>query len=377
MSLIKNLSKKFFLLNSANIDIMDNNYQKWEITLGSWARGAVVVALVYGLYLISGFVLVVIASIVIASAIEPVASWTKQRNIPRLPTVLLVYIILALLLAGLFYFLLLPLVGEISNFIRTLTIYSNSVTDGGILSEMFRTQNIFGGLDTPIVIKQLSSLLNSLAGFLSQGIFSSVSLVFGGVLNFVLILVLSFYLAVQEGGISKFLRIITPLKHEEYVIGLWRRSQNKIGLWMQGQLLMSAFVMVLVYLTLFFIGVPHALLLAVLAGVFELIPLFGATLAVIPALFVAYTWGGLSITLIVAGLYILIQQLESHLVYPLVVKKIVGVPPIISIMALVIGSTLAGFLGALVSVPVAAALMEFINDLEERKATRSSENSPS
>jgi len=354
---------------------MSENKQKWEITIGSWVRGVVVVAITYALYLASEFILVVIASVVIASSIEPVVGWAKKRNIPRLPMVLLVYLASALMLASLFYFLLLPLVGEISSFIRTLTIYSNSVTSGGILSDMFRTQDLFGGFDTPILIKELSAQLNSLANFLSQGVFSSVSLIFGGVLNFVLILILSFYLVAQEDGISKFLKMITPIKHESYVIGLWRRSQNKIGLWMQGQLLSSALVMILVYIALLIVGVPHALLLAVLAGVFELIPLFGATLAAIPTLFVAYTWGGMSITLIVAGVYILIQQLESHLISPLVAKKVAGISPIISIMALVIGGTLAGFLGVLVSVPVAAAIIEFISDFEERKIAKLSETS--
>lgn len=344
--------------------------------MGSWMRGVVVVAIAYALYLVTDFILVVIASVVIASAIEPAVGWAKKRSIPRLPMVFLVYLASALMLACLFYFLLLPLVGEISSFIRTLTIYSNSVTSGGILSDMFRTQNLFGGFDTPILIRELSSRLNSLASFLSQGVFSSVSLIFGGVLNFVLILVLSFYLVAQEDGISKFLKMVTPIKHEQYVIGLWRRSQTKIGLWMQAQLLSSALVMALVYIALLLVGVPHALLLAVLAGVFELIPLFGATLAAIPTLFVAYTWGGMSITLIVAGLYIVIQQLESHLIYPLMQKKMVGISPMISIMALVIGGTLAGFLGVLISVPVAAAVMEFISDLEERKIAQMSGAEP-
>ena len=354
---------------------MKDDIQKWEITFDSWIRCAVVVIIVYALYLVSDFILIIISSIVIASAIEPAVAVAKKRNIPRLPAVLSVYLISALVFVGLFYFLLLPLAGEISSFIRTLTIYSNSITNGGILSDLFRTQNLFGGFDTPVLIRELSAQLNSLSAFLSQGIFSGASLIFGGIFNFVLILVLSFYLVAQEDGVSKFLKMITPMQHERYVIGLWRRSQHKIGLWMQGQLLSSALMALLVYLSLLIIGVPHALLLAVLAGVFELIPLVGATLAAIPTIFIAYTWGGMSIALIVAGLYIVIQQLEGHLIYPLVVKKMVGIPPIISIVSLVIGGTLAGFLGVLVSVPVAAALMEFISDFEERKIAKLSETS--
>src|SRR3989339_145374 len=354
---------------------MKDDIQKWEITFDSWIKCAVIVIIVYALYMVSDFILVIIASVVIASAIEPAVAAAKKRNIPRLPAVLSVYLISALVFVGLFYFLLLPLAGEISNFIRTLTIYSNSITNGGILSDLFRTQNLFGGFDTPVLIRELSAQLNSLSAFLSQGIFSGASLIFGGIFNFVLILVLSFYLVAREDGISKFLKMITPIEHESYVIGLWRRSQHKIGLWMQGQLLSSALVMGLVYIALLLVGVPHALLLGVLAGVFELVPLFGATLAAIPTLFVAYTWGGMSITLIVAGIYIVIQQLEGNLIYPLVVKKIVGMPPMISIIALVIGGTLAGFLGVLISVPVAAALMEFISDFEERKIAKLSETS--
>lgn len=345
-----------------------------DITAASWIRAAFVVALVYALYLVSEFILVVIAAIIIASAIEPLVLWAARRKIPRLFMVLLVYIGSALLLAGLFYFLLLPLISEMSSFIRTLTIYTNSIANGGVLSDLFVNQNLFSGIDTPILIRELSSYLNSFTNFLSQGIFSSLSLIFGGLLNFALILVLSFYLVVQEDGISKFLKIITPIKHEHYVVDLWRRSQAKIGLWMQGQLLSSALVMMLVYIGLLLIGVPHALLLAVLAGVLELIPLFGATLAAIPALFISYITGGLSMFLFVGGLYIVVQQLEGNLIYPMVVKKVVGVPPMISILALVIGGSLAGFLGVLVSVPVAAAAMEFIADLERQKAAQLSES---
>jgi predicted PurR-regulated permease PerM len=347
---------------------------KIAITTGSWVRGVIVVVLAYAFFQVSQFILVLIAAIVLASAIEPVTLWARRRNIPRLPTVVFVYIVTAIFLAGFFYFLLLPLIGEVSSFIKTLTIYSNSVVNGSVLSGMFQTQNIFGGLDTPALIGELNTYLNEFAGFLSQGVFSTASFIFGGVVSFVLMIVLSFYLAVQDDGITKFLKVITPLKHENYMVNLWRRSQVKIGRWMQGQLILGVLVMVLVYMSLLILGVPHALLLAVVAGVLELIPLFGPVLAAIPAIFVAYTSGGATVALIAAGLYILIQQLENHVLYPLVVKKVVGVPPMVSILALVIGGQLAGFLGLLVSVPVAAVIMEFLSDLEQRKIAKMTES---
>src|SRR5690606_7750261 len=102
------------------------------------------------------------------------------------------------------------------------------------------------------------------------------------------------------------------------------------------------------------LGVRQALLLSFLTGMFELIPLFGAFLAAAPAIMFAFLDGGVSFALVVAGLFVIIQQFESQLIYPLVVKKVVGVPPIISILALVIGAKVAGFLGILLSVPLAA-----------------------
>lgn len=338
-----------------------------SISTGSWVRLLVVVALGYAFLEVSEFILVLIASIVIASAVEPITMRARRQGFPRLPTVVVIYIVGALLFSAFFYFLLLPLIGEVSAFVRTLNVYFDAALNDSVLSGMFETQNLFGGLDTPIVAQELSTYLNSASNFLSQGIFSSASTVVGGVVNFVLMIVLSFYLAVQEDGVGKFLKIITPVGHESYIVGLWRRSQRKIGLWMQGQLILGILVGIMVYIGLLFIGVDHALLLAVIAGVLELIPMFGPVIAAIPAVFVAYaTLGGIP-TIIVIALYILIQQLENHVLSPLVVKKIVGMPPMVSIIAIVVGGHLAGFLGMLIAVPVAAVIMELLADVEEKK----------
>lgn len=340
------------------------------ISTGSWVRLVVVILLGYAALQVGNFLLVLIASIVIASAIEPIALWAGRRNIPRVPIVVSVYVLGALLFSGIFYFLLLPLIGEISSFIKTFTVYSNAVVSGNVLSDMFESQKVFGGINAPELVGQIGAYLNEWSDFLSQGIFSSLSAVSGGVMGFMLMIVLSFYLAVQDDGVSKFLQIIVPEKYESYTIGLWKRSHTKIGRWMQGQLFLGVLVMILVYIGLIIIGVPHAFLLAVIAGILELIPVFGPIIAAIPAVFVAYASADITIALVVAALYLAIQQLENHVFYPLVVKKVIGMPPIVSIIALVIGGELVGFLGIIVAVPVAAVVMELISDLEERKLAK-------
>lgn len=139
---------------------------------------------------------------------------------------------------------------------------------------------------------------------------------------------------------------------------------------MQGQLLLAAIIGILVYLGLLIVGVPNALLLATLAGVFEIIPLFGPILASIPAIFISFSSGGLPLAAVVLGLYIIVHQFENQLIYPLVVKKIVGVSPVVSIVALVVGWQLAGFLGIVLSVPIASTIIEFLDDLEKDKIER-------
>jgi len=341
------------------------------ITTGSWIRALLVVIIGYALiFKLSNFVLVIITAVIIASAVEPAARWARKRGVPRLPAVLSVYVATAIALAGFFYFILVPLLSDTAGFVRSLPAYTGS---GSAVTSTMVSQDALSSISSQFSLNELANYINSIVNSFSQGVFSSAAAVFGGVLSFILIIVFSFYLAVQEDGVSKFLRVIVPIKNEKYIIDLWKRSQQKIGFWMQGQLLLAVIIMILTYLCLLLIGLPHALLLAVLAGVFEIIPLFGPILSAIPSIFVAFASGGTSLVLVVVGIYIIIQQFENHLIYPLVVKKVVGVPPTVSILALVVGGQLAGFLGLIVSVPLAAVLMEFLSDLERDKLALSKE----
>jgi predicted PurR-regulated permease PerM len=122
-----------------------------------------------------------------------------------------------------------------------------------------------------------------------------------------------------------------------------------------------------VYLGLLIIGIPYALLLAVFTAVAEIIPIFGSLIAGAIAVIVSISSGGVALGAVVLGLYVVVNQFESNLIYPLIVKKVVGVPPLLVIVSLIAGYTLAGFLGLLLSVPVAAVVLELITDFDKRK----------
>ena len=212
------------------------------------------------------------------------------------------------------------------------------------------------------VINSTQGLVSSLSG----GFFNVFGVAFGGFVNMLLIMVLSFYFSVTDRGIESFLRIITPDSHEEYIIGLWQRTEHKIGLWMQGQMLMGVIVGMLTYLGLTIIGVKYSLLLSLLVVVAELIP-FGLILATIPGIIFAYIDGGVTIAAITALMYLILGQFETYLLYPLVVKRATGISPLVVIISLLVGGTLAGLWGVILAVPCAVCLLEFLDDVEKKK----------
>lgn len=337
-----------------------------SITAGAIIKAIVIFILLYVLIQIRDLLLVILTSVVLASAVEPVTRWLMKKKLPRPISVITIYVSMIAILVLIVTIFLPPLANDVRNVVNTLPQYVESLNVDGAnnLPGFSFVADQFGStLDT----NELFEKITGFSGQATAGFFATASVIFGGILSFVLIIVISFYLAVQEDGVASFLRVITPAKHEKYVIDLWKRSQRKIGLWMQGQLLLGVIVGVLTFLGLSILGVPNAFLLAIIAGLFELIPIFGPLLSAIPAVAIALVSGGFTLGLLVLGLFLIIQQFENQLIHPLVVKKIVGIPALVAILALIIGAELAGFLGILISVPVTAAIMEYLNDVGKKK----------
>lgn len=342
-----------------------------SITAGTIVKALAILVGAWVLWTLRDLVMVVITAVILASSIEPGIKFLSKYKIHRIPAVLLTYLGSAALFLGLIFAFVPPMVNEAAEITQNLpsmvqSIDKNILGDKGILVGALGGDKATGISSVSLGLENLfSKISNSSSG--TQGVFGTLSTIFSSFFSFVLIVVLSFYFAMQERGIENFLRIILPFKSEEYAINLWERSRVKIGKWMQGQILLGVLIFVLVYLGLTIFSVPYAMSLALLAGVFEIIPVFGPILSAIPGVILAFTTGGPTIAVIVALYYLLVQQFESHLIYPLVVRKVVGVPPILVILALIIGAELGGFLGVLISVPVAASLMELVEDIERKK----------
>ena len=341
---------------------MEGRHVSVNITAGSMVKAILFILLLGLLWYLRDIAIVVLTAIVLASAMEPGIRFFMRYRLPRLLSIIILYLIIGAVFFSVIFFFVPPVLNDASNLLKSLpqtlsTIDLNQITQGLPWSQFAPS---FSSAD---VLQNLSSTITSTTG----GVFNTVSAFFGGLTSFVLVVVFSFYFCVQETGVDDFLRIVTPVDNQAYVLNLWKRSQDKIGKWMQGQIVLALIIGVLVFLCLFIFGIPHPLLLAVLAAVFELIPVFGQFLAAIPGIAVAFAAGGVPEALGVALIYIVVQQFEANLIYPVVVKKVVGVPPLLVILALLIGFKLFGFLGVLLSVPLAGALQEVVSDIDRRK----------
>lgn len=337
------------------------------ITTGTIITTVLILAFFYVLYFLRDLVLIILTSVVIASALEPAAKWFIKYKFPRVLAVLVVYVVTIGVFVGVFYAFVPPLLDDATQFASVAPKYIESFKLWNPIN--IGNTEVAGQISRALSLQDIINNIRDTVTGTTGGFFQTVSAIFGGAFSFILIVVLSFYFAVQETGIDDFLKIITPIKHQKYVASLWKRSQLKIGLWMQGQVLLAVILGVLVFLGLTILSIPYALLLALVAAICELIPIFGPVLAAVPAVLIAILMdgGGVATAVIVALFYVVIQQFENHLIYPLVVRKVVGVPPILVIIALIIGVELAGFLGVLLAVPVAAALMEFAHDVQKEK----------
>jgi predicted PurR-regulated permease PerM len=316
-----------------------------------------------------GLVLVILCAVVIASVIEPGTKWLTKKGIQRVFAAMIMYLSIATALTVVFTFVLPPLFSEtvaaingLPKYVKTIDVFSSLNKD-----TYKSVKTFFPDIPSTISVGDLASLFTATISDFSGGLFDTVTGFFGGIISLLLVVVISFYLSVRDDGVGEFLGIITPPKHEKYVRGLWQRSQNKIGKWMQGQIVLGLVVGLMVYISLLIFNIQHPLLLAFLAGIFELIPIVGMTLSAIPAFFLATLDGSFGLGLIVVLIYIIIQQIEAHIIYPLVVKKVIGVPPLLVIISLVAGAEIAGLVGALLAVPLSVALMEFIEDMEKNK----------
>jgi len=336
-----------------------------DISSGTIVKAILLVLLFVFLYILKDVVIIFLFALVIASGISPFANWLDDRGFPRVIGVMALYLVVL----GLAVFVLSLVVPYISDDINRLIAVLPKVVER-VSSSLDAAQN-----SSPQYLDFLGEIQNMLSGFssyLQQASQSVVSLVvdaFGGVFSFFAILIISFYLSVTKKGIETFLGSIIPEKYEGYVISLWKRTEIKVGKWLQGQMLLGLIVGLMCYIGLSLLHVKYALILSLIIMVLELVPMVGPVVAAIPAVALAFLQSP-SLGLWVIALYVGVQQLENHILVPIILGRTLNLNPVVIIIALLVGQQLAGIPGMILAVPISTIIVEMLDDVARQKESR-------
>lgn len=296
------------------------------------------------LYYIRDVIVMLLAAVVVAAALEPIANRLQGYRIPRAVTVAGIYIALIALVSLVVTLIIPPLTEQIGRLAVTLpNAVENFIPARAALQE------------------SLTRLGNQLTN-ISFNVLQQTRNVFSGIFSFLLVFVIAFYLVIERDALKKAFRLITPREHIEYVERIIDRSQYKIGRWLLGQLGLAATMGIIVGVGLWLLGLrDYALVLGLLVAVFEIVPYIGPIMAAIPGVVLGLSQSVI-MGIVVLVFYVLAQQLENNVLVPNIMKKATGLNPLVTLIAVLLGARLAGVVGVILAVPIATIISVFLTD---------------
>ncbi|MEO8065395.1 MAG: AI-2E family transporter [Candidatus Doudnabacteria bacterium] len=322
-------------------------------------KAVFILLLLWFFWQVRAVLLIFLISIIISSAIDPVADFLSRHKVPRFLSVLTVYV-LFLSLIVLVGFLIVPPLGTEYEAIKNADVYQAFVSRIGVFREGL-SHSAFG----QAINNSLQEFVKSFGGT----IFDTTKGVLTGIFSSITILVISFYLTIEENGMKNFIKHLAPYKHQAYISGLTTKIQGKVGSWVLGQIILSAIIFGLGFIGLSVLGVKYALVLALIAGLLEVVPLIGPFVSGVITMFFAFLQSP-PLALAVLIMWIIIQQVENHVLVPVVMSRSVGLNPVLVILSVLVGLTLGGVIGALIAIPVVSGISVFVGDMMEAESDK-------
>jgi predicted PurR-regulated permease PerM len=320
---------------------------------------ALTVAVTWGLYQVRGALLLVYMSVLVAIGLAPLAAAIERarlptsRPLPRWLAILLIYLCFVGALVGVGRLVIPPLVTQARG------LWS-------VLPEMLHGAQQWL-IDRGLLTRELSftEAVERAPGGSSDAVGTVVTAVWGfvgGVFGLVTILILAFYFMLDADRFAHSFVRLFPRTERRRVEDACRRVSTKVSAWLGGQVLLAAIIGGTAALGLFLMGVPYFYVLALIAGIGEMIPIVGPVLAALPAIAVAFTVSP-TLALGVTIFFFVQQQFENHVLVPKVMERQVGVSAATVIVALLMGGTLLGIVGAILAVPTVAILQVVFEEL--------------
>lgn len=322
-----------------------------DISWTSIFKIAIALFVFYAFYLISDILIWFVFALIISILFNPAIDFLETKNISRtIGTVFVYFTVFGLI--GWFLCLMVPqLVSEISHFTQMFSQYFERISPflSGIGIEAFNSLGAFSSTIQDWLVKA------------SSNIFSAVVSIFGGIFAAISIFSLAIFLSIEGREVESAIKLFSPKEKEEFILDIWRKTRSKVVGWFSIRAVSSLAVGVLTFLACSILEIKYAVSFGIMAGILDIIPIIGPIIAgaIITGFSLVYS---LKIAIIVAVAFIIIQQIEGNILTPLLSKKLIGLPPALVLVALMIGGKLWGILGAVLAIPFAGMIFEFLKD---------------
>ena len=302
-------------------------FRKIEISLRTVLATLAILAGIWLILQIRDILFLLFIAFLLMTALYPMVALLERIKIPRLLAIIIVYAVIF----GVFVISSIPsLITQTTRFVEEMP---------GVVSKVLPYWNI----NITTLVQQLAPIGQNIVQF-TVGIFSNIFTTFT-------VLVFTFYFLLERRHIKKIISDTFGETIAARAIRVLQAIELRLGAWVRGELILMVSIGLFVYIGLTILHVDFALPIAIVSGLMEIIPNIGPIISAIPAVLI-----GLSISPVVAlsviVLYIIVHQVEGNIVVPIVMKQSVGLSPLVSILALMIGGRLAGMTGAVLAVPV-------------------------
>jgi len=305
--------------------------RKIEISSKTIIFTIVLILLLNFLWLIRDLIFSLFIAFIIMSALRPFVAFLTKYKFPKILSVFLVF------------------TAFIASFVFLLTV----VVPPLIIESLLLFANLPAILDNSIFdIKAVN--IESFSQYIpdiTDNAFKFANTIFSNIFFVVSTLFFSFYLLLDDDVIKTTLLKFFDSERSKQISEVFEKAHRRMNAWFWGQATLMLVVGVMTFIGLSLIGMGrYAIPLAVLAGLFEVVPNLGPVVSAIPAVLIGLSQSYF-LGLAAIALYLIVQQLENNLIVPYIMKKAVGLSPIVSLIALIIGGKLAGIIGVLLAIP--------------------------
>jgi predicted PurR-regulated permease PerM len=315
-----------------------------EISWGSIFKILLVLAILWLAWILRDIIVLLLVVGIIVLILEPFVAKLAEEGIPRALSVIVLYLAVLAVMGLFVYYIVPPVATQIKELTLNLPYYTSRISHIDFGSASSTVSNF---------LDQIASKLSGVAG----GLINAIISIFGGIVSAITVFVLTYYFLVEEESIKKGVVKLIPAENRPKLLETIDKVSIKLGHWLRGVLSLMILVGIVDGTALWILGVPFALTLGIISGLLEIIPVVGPIVAALAAVFVAFISGiALWKIIVILAIYILVQQVEGHILVPKIMQKAVGLSPVVVIIAILVGNKLLGLGGAILAIPIAAGV---------------------